>query len=361
MKDKLVTLILLTTVVLSGCSAAKEGDPSTDTQVTELTETTASATTSETAATVPETSETTTVTTAQEKFEFNPHVHVKIMDKWTSPDYWDSFYNLCDALREGRDTFECSSKEAYEWCLDDVTMGSLFPAASMTVCGKSDDGSVPFEDGIGRIYYKVPPEEVVARQKDFEGVIEDIINTYVDKDDNDFEKCIKLYNYVESNYTYGELELSDTEGYFYKCIMEKKGICSDISAAYAYLLMQVEVDAISVGCFDNMDHAWTYLVIDGQGYHSDPTWALQSGTYMEHLDLDYFLMTDEERTESGCPVTDLTVGLYPAFWIKDTDIELSAASTKYEALGHAVLDRLDEENKIIYFWEADEPKEFCYK
>ena len=196
MRNKLVALILLTSVVISSCSAAKDGVTSSVEQVTEQTSATTSAVTSETSAAEPETSAATTV---QEKFEFNPHVHVDLMDQWTAPDYWSSFYNLCDALREGRDTFECSSREAYEWCLDDVTMGSLFPACSMAVCGKSDDGSKPFEDGVGRIYYKIPAEEVVARQKEFEGVIEDIINTYVEKDDSDFEKCIKLYDYIESN------------------------------------------------------------------------------------------------------------------------------------------------------------------
>ena len=377
MNKRIIALILMTSVALAGCSAANGGNTgvsstgdsvrdtsvvsSGDAQVTETTETAESSETSDTSDTSETESQTSATETEKEKFEFNPHVHVGIMDQWIDQDTWESFYNLCDALREGRDTFECSSKEAYEWCIADTTLGALFPAASMKVCGKSDDGSKPFEDGVGRIYYKVPKEECVKAEKEFEVYIEDIINTYVEKDDTDFEKCLKLYDYIESNYYYGDLDVSKYDGFFYVCLMEKKGVCADISAAYAYLLMQVGVDALSVGSFDDLDHAWTYLVIDGQGYHSDPTWALKSYTYMERLDLDYFLMTDEERVESGCAVDDLTVGLYPKFWIKDTAIDITATSERFKPLGGAIFDRLDEENKIIYYWEADEPKEFCYR
>ena len=132
-------------------------------------------------------------------FEYNPHLYSPKMSERIPQDYWDSFYNLCDALRAGESVFECSSVDAYIWCMDASVLCNLFPAAGMWVDGEFNDGTVSYEDGIGRIHYNMPVDEFVKRQADFEVLIEDILNSNIESDDTDYEKALKLYLYMADN------------------------------------------------------------------------------------------------------------------------------------------------------------------
>ena len=62
-------------------------------------------------------------------YSFNPHLYVKTFSEDIPQEYWDSFYNLCDALRVGETTFACASEEAYKWATDPSVLNALFPAA----------------------------------------------------------------------------------------------------------------------------------------------------------------------------------------------------------------------------------------
>ena len=69
------------------------------------------------------------------------------------------------------------------------------------------------------------------------------------------------------------------------------GICSEISPAYSYLLMQAGVEAtIMIG----NNHEWSYVRIGGRDYHIDPTFVLNSAE-----SLAWFMMTDEQREKDG--------------------------------------------------------------
>ncbi|MCR5385301.1 MAG: hypothetical protein K6E72_11805 [Saccharofermentans sp.] len=66
-----------------------------------------------------------------ESYEFNPHVYSPTLAQEISQDKWDAFYNLCDALRAGENSFECSSREAYDFAMNVSTLASLFPPACL--------------------------------------------------------------------------------------------------------------------------------------------------------------------------------------------------------------------------------------
>ena len=283
---------------------------------------------------------------SEEMYQFNPHVYSPMLSKYYSQEWWDSFYSLCDALREGRDTFECVSQEAYDWCMDDVTLADLFPPACVVIKRESNDGTVPFENGIGRIYYGISPEEYIVRQAGFEAMIVEILNSVLEPDDTDFEKCMKLYAYMESTYTYGNIEFSG-DGYTYATLLHKKGVCENLSGVYVYLLLQVGVDALNIGCFNEIQHAWTYVLLDGEGYHIDPTWGLHDEG--DPLILTYFLNSERVRNDQGVPTDDLTAGMVPRFWLSFTETVLPATSEKYACLQGATFVSLDEENKILYY------------
>ncbi|MBQ6569614.1 MAG: hypothetical protein IJL87_05110 [Clostridia bacterium] len=297
----------------------------------------------------------------EEPFVFNPHVWAAGLDEYYTESHKQALFNLIDALRAGEDTFECPSREIYEWCIHDVTLSELFPAACMMVNGESNDGTVPFENGVGRIYYQMPKDEFVKREQAFERDVTEVLDSVVKSSYSDFEKCFAVYDYMATEYTYNYDWPDDTrDGFTYNTFMTHHGICTELAGLYAYLLMQCGVDAIEVGSDgDNMMHAWTFITLDGKGYHSDVTWGLKS-EQGERLYLNYFLMNDAERTEDGFYLDTLTVEvLYDPF--KDKyDINLKADDDKYSCFRYKFLVSTDFENNVIEYTDSYETYTFNY-
>ena len=354
MKNKRVLcLVLAVSFLISGCNKGK-------TEATDKTD--ISGVAGQTAASDLTTSSQ-TETTASEPFEFNPHVYSGKIAERIPQDYWDAFYNLCDALRKGEDTFGCSSQEAYNWATDVSVLCDLFPPAGAKIEGKSTDGSPAYENGTGKIHYNMPVEDFLKRESDFEVLITDILNSTIEKDDTEYERALKLYLYVAKNfaYDYSLIEnLSNDENYVFACFKEKKGQCVNFASVYAYLLLQAGIDAVSYRIYEELCHAWTYAVIDGKGYHIDTTWALQADG-IEGVYLDYFMMSDKERIADGCTLTDPNVTLLPECSVNKTNVKFDAKDGQYCIRDYCRFVSLDEEKKIVHYTDLyGEPKEFCY-
>ena len=348
---KLIGVLLVFSLLISGCNTkAPEIETTDEFESIEIVDTT-------------ETSETATEPAVQlVPFEFNPHVYTAKVAERIPQDHWDALYNLCDALRAGENTFECASQEAYDWSTDISTLCDLFPAAGYKIEAHSDDGSPAFENGIGKISYKMPVEDFLIREQEFEDLIEDIINSNVESDDTEYERALKLYLYVAKNFTYDENNEVTDDNFVYSTFMSKRGVCVNFASVYAYLLLQVGIDAVSVGIFEtDMCHSWTYAVINGKGYHIDTTWALSTCYGMDSVYLDYFLMSDDDRIEDGCLVRDLTIQLFPEFWLNRTSVEMKATDDTYNVRYYCYFVSLDEENKILHYKDMyDEMHELHY-
>ena len=228
--------------------------------------------------------------------------------------------------------------------------------------GKGTDGSVPFENGVGRIYYQMPVDEYLDRQAKFEALIEEILNTCIEPDDDEYEIAFKLYNYMSSNFVYQtEFQEKRNDGSCYLTLMEKTGQCTDLANLYAYLLLQSGVEAILVGCNnESMGHDWTYVVINGKGYHCDPTWSLYSPKDGESLRLDYFMMTGDKRADSGCAVDDLEAALLPAYWVNRSNTRLTADDDSLGFPAYTYFVSLDEDNKKINYSDVFGSYELSY-
>ena len=353
MKKRTITGILLAlTLSVSGCGNLKiktdpaKDNPTTNTSVAEST----TATTDE--------STTDNKTQISGQFEFNPHVYSPTLAQEIPQDQWDAFYNLCDAVRKGETTFECANQEAYEFATAVSTLANFLPAACLKISGESDDGSVPFENGVGKLYYKMPIDEFVARESEFEKLIVDILNSNLENDDTDFEKCLKLYLYIAENYDYNDDQDFGDDAAFYRTFMTKKGMCVDYGAIYAYLLLQLGIDALDVGCdTPHMCHAWTYAVVGGKAYHIDTTWALKSENQdIDGISLAYFMMSDEDRITAACPVDNLMMQALPQFYISESKIKLLAADETYSFPLYSTFVSLDEDNKIVHYIDLNGDK-----
>ena len=235
-------------------------------------------------------------------YEYNPHLFIPMILDDVPQDYWDSFHNLCDALLAGETTFER-----------------------------------------------------------FEELVAGVLNEYLDADDDDFEKSLKLYNYMESNYTYNyDFIESKPDGYVYYTIMNHSGQCVDLGSVYAFFLLQAGVEAVLCGGQSpDMGHDWTYLVIDGQGYFSDPTWSLKVSKD-DPLELYYFLMDAERRAETGFDIENLQVSLLPRYWVSFSSFKPTADSDEYCFPYGSYLISLDEDNKTVHYFAHTEEHELSY-
>lgn len=360
MSKKTICTVLAAAALLTGCStesaAPEKPDSTVPAQTSALTEPESGQTAAETAA-VTEQTEAEPVTA---RHEFNPHLYLPMLADDIPQEYWDAFYNLCDALRAGKTEFACASEAAYEWATDPSVLMMLFPAACVKVRGETADGSAPFADGTGHITYQMPAEEFVRRQADFERLVTEILDAYILPGDDDYMKCIKLFDYISMNYTYAyDYGNQSEDGAVYYTLTNRTGQCDALGSTYAYLLLQAGVQATTVGCqVPEMAHAWTYILLDGKGYHADVTWALREAGLP--LSLRYFLMTGERRAASGCPVDDLTCALLPKYWSSRSAAVFSADDSTYSLPEDAFLDSLDEANHSIVYHTDDGTFTFSY-
>jgi len=361
MKDKRIIGAFLAAVILvSGCNISNgENTDQTAAVSTENSETA-------NGYHIEETSQSVTEETSEEQesgpVEFDPHVYSATLSGLVPQEYWDSFYNLCDALRRGDTEFECASVDAYLWCTDTGVLCVLFPPAGARVERGSGDDTPFYEDGIGKISYTIPVDEYLERQAGFEAMIEEILNDTIESDDTEYEIALKLYLYIAEEYTYSfDLPLDDN--YVYNTFAYKIGVCVDLAAVYSYLLLQAGVDAVPVGCYEpDLCHAWTYAVIDGKGYYIDPTWGLKTEyDGKEHISLDYFLMGSEERIDDGCPVEGLSISVLPEDLFDGACLELPAEDSSRCLRPSCSFVALDEDKKTVtYDLYTGEKKEYSY-
>lgn len=344
-REKVLSLVLAFAFLVSGCNSSKETSEST------------------TAGSVEETYDTIIFTDAPDEpvdkipFEFNPHVYSGKIAERIPQDYWNSFYNLCDSLRNGEDTFKCTSQEAFNWATDAAVLCNFFPAAGAKVEPEY------FENGIGKVRYNMSVEDFLKRESDFEVMITDILNNNIEKDDTEYERALKLYLYVANNFYYDTslIEKLDDDNFVYACFMQKKGQCVNFASVYAYLLLQSGIDAVNFSVYEpTMCHSWTYAVINGKGYHIDTTWALK-GDGINGIYLDYFMMSDKQRKEDGCTLEDPTVSILPGLSVNQSGVKFDATDDHYCIRDYCRFVSLDEEKKIVHYVTMyDEQKEFYY-
>ena len=287
---------------------------------------------------------------APEPFTFNPHLHCSLLSEVVSEETWASFYNMCDAIRAGEDTFACESKEAYDWCTNEVTIGSFLPAA----CTKVVAGG--YKDDVGKLKYKMDKEQFLAREQAFEEEICRMLNEATRTDASDFEKLMGIYDYMCKNwvYDYSDIDGATIEEFGdYACLMRKDGICAEIASALTYLLLQCDVEAMPFGT--SCEHEWTYVVIGGKGYHVDATWALHGDYPNRRLDLQYFMMTERDRLSQGFDKDRFVADLL-WIWKSDYDLErFTATDNSFKAIHEgAQFVSMDTEKNVIKYvtWDG---------
>lgn len=109
-------------------------------------------------------------------------------------------------------------------------------------------------------------------------VVEDFINKYIYNNMSDFEKEIKIIEYLVENIDYDyENLLNDTienESYtIYGALIKHKAVCAGYASAFDVMCRAVGIESkiITGSAINNTNHAWNQVKIDGDWYNVDVT------------------------------------------------------------------------------------------
>ena len=286
-------------------------------------------------------------------YTFNPHVFSTFYRKEHGEILQSVFFDYVDAVRAGEDRFRCPDDAGANWSSGRfATM--FFPVAGLYVDAEY------VGNGWAEITYKIPKEEFLAKEREFEEKIVEILNDVLEEDYTDLEKALALYEFMTEYCVYDyemlahneEDEWTDRQS-GYRALTEKQGICWEIAVLYQFLGLQCGIDMDEVvGAPVDPDqdlHAWDYLCLDGQGYLIDATWGL---TTNRKPDLKYFLFTDELREDrDGYRKDSCDVGFEGLYGARKK-FSFDADDERYGDLWSGKYLAFDEGEKCIFYWDA---------
>jgi len=361
-----LAVTVIAAVLLASCSEATPGSvPSSEDTATGTSVTTEDTTTQ--ASTSVEASETTTVTTDNTEkhtgFNFNPHVVSDIYIRSYGEDFKDSFFRFCDATLEGADSVALKDDETFDRCRQ-IIRTCLPVADNFLSYGTSEDCSN--RDGTYKIFYTIPREEYLVKVKEFKARVEELVNRAYREDDTPLETILALYQSESEriSYDYDTMNKADKGEALdeavrcnpYHTLMYNDGICQQIAGAYAYLLLQVGIDATtcsSITLDREYAHEWTVVKIGDDYYHCDVTaQCVQKGS------LSHFGMTDDQRQKAGdWDIKRFNFGFYNEIYHEDFPISDKTFAPLWESTSF----KIDRDKDMLYCYGNKDSKKPYFK
>ena len=324
MKKFLFPLLLCVAIIFtsSGCSFVREAAPAVpDTTVLAIEETP-----------VPDYQQ-------PVDFTWKPYVLSDIYKELYGDAFVADYKSMVDAFLNYEGTFACSSVEHAE-AINTVS-SSCFPLLGMDV------GFVEYDETkkVGTLSYVWSEEDHNAGIESFKASITQLIKSSVMKSDNELTKTLALYMKYSSiiSYDYAAAEsdvIVDLSSY--RALTAYEGICQSFGPAYAYLCLQMGIDAVTAGGLstDDTAHEWTLVKLDGSYFYMDTTFENGDGGY----GLKYFGMTTADRVNAGNYIAELfNIGQTNQIW----GPQIYADDERFSALrsvSYAMLNR--EQNQI---------------
>lgn len=281
-------------------------------------------------------------------YSFQPYAFSSIYSMAYGESVADEIRGFCDAVLAGEDSFPCTGLE--NWLHIDQIKNDLLPICYyVSVYDPNIQSGFLYDESLlqnGRypLYYQLPKEEFLAAVAQFKTRIAELISQAdLREGDSDLEKAMKLYTASSLCIAYDYSDIGPN--YVLRVLMDDYGICQEIAPAYAYLLLQVGVDAGTCGSLakdNSFAHAWTIVKLDGKWYHADVTWQLS-----EPYSLRYFLIDDNDRDQSNLDVEYLNIGEINELWHKDLPID----DDSYSALWNVRWYEIDHARGCISYYD----------
>lgn len=175
------------------------------------------------------------------------------------------------------------------------------------------DSSLEITDDSISWSYNVDAAEHYRLIGEFEDIVLEkleIVTNGEAKDSNEILKALVLYRRVTEDMVYdypsqshylGEYTISESQymNHCYDALTSERGVCWCYARAYAFLLNQMGMEAITVSCDGGIGHhEWTMFLHDGSRFFADPTWDVGGR-------LSYFGITAAHRGTDGYLYEDM--------------------------------------------------------
>ena len=291
--------------------------------------------------------------TAHMDHTFNPHCLSQIyIDKY-GKEFEENYYLYCDAVLSGAETVKCSKKE---WLPKFHELSRTYLPIAEEYTYVFEDEITAVGDGEYKLTYIVSKDVFLKKADEFKDRIESLIERACMEGDTPFEMTLALYKSESERLTYDDAAINeDPDGLVtqdlspYRALMTDTGICQEIAGAYAYLLMQVGVDAITCGGLtkdSTTAHEWTLVKINGKYYHCDVTFQLS-----ESATLRYFGMDDSQREiEGDWDMPYNNIGNTNDIWHNDLPIE----DNRFKNLWNASSYLIERESHTLRCYDSDD-------
>ncbi|MBO4408437.1 MAG: transglutaminase domain-containing protein [Clostridiales bacterium] len=306
-KRSIAASLLISALMLSSCSAPAPSETTAASQTTamatETAETTTVATENTETSTTSESTEAVTMTTVElpvdGHHEFQTHVLSDIYKQAYGDGFEEDFFSFCDAFYNVEDSVRLKDRANYVRCIRAARI--CLPVAYICLAGFDTDAEEKVtdeadnKDGTYKLNYSVSKDEIPALIQNFQTRVNSLIESCCLPDDTPLEKALALYmeESTRISYDFDNAENPNRRLTVYDCLTGDKAICQEIAGAYAYLLLQVGIDATTCSGMDHAmtyGHEWTVVKLGDKYYHCDVTSQTQ-----EKLSLRYFGMTDAKR------------------------------------------------------------------
>lgn len=229
------------------------------------------------------------------------------------------FYDWIDAIINGEASVACPSEDMM-WDLE-FQMSTFFPPFSYLV------SDFAFSDGQIVMQFSTDADTRDQILRDFADQLAFLIHlAEVNEEDSQTVRAIKLYRMFSGIVSYDYVALASEEIVdlsAYRAIMQYEGICQSFAPAYAYLCLQVGIDATTTGGMtdgtsgDIVAHDWTLLELNDKYYYADTTF--ENG--MGGGGLMYFGMTSAQRElEGGFIADEYNIGGSNEIWGNDFEV-----------------------------------------
>lgn len=183
-------------------------------------------------------------------------------------------------------------------------------------------------------------KDALDRYKMMVPVIDSII-AGIEEDMSDLDKVIYLHDAVVDL-----VEYQKTDDAMYTAsgaLVDKKAVCAGYAKAFNVLLHRVGLETSYVKG-TSLNHGWSYVKLDGQWYHVDPTWDDTRISLAGKTSREYLLRNDAEFGKDH-GVWEVRV------------IDESSVSTKYEDwIIHDIVGNMRFENGLWYYVDTNRRK-----
>ncbi|MBO4578870.1 MAG: hypothetical protein J5715_01825 [Clostridiales bacterium] len=372
---KISVILLAAIFLISGIAACSQNplpedtssitDESSSVSITEVTNETGTKASEEPATT--DSSEASSVTTTEDLpdpsgYRFNAHVLPELIVRMYGKGFEADYYRFCDAALAGEDSVALENKENYSHCLD--VARTCLPVA-YAFLQYTDPAEAAVGDGTYKLFYTIPKEDYLIKVGKFKERVKEIIGSVYSEDASPLELALAFYSEESERIDYDHDLIDENDNLVegniratsvYYVLMNNKGICQEIAGCYAYLLLQVGIDATTCTAVDTdirYGHEWTVVKIGNNYYHCDVTkQTSHKGS------ISYFGMTDEQRNKiDDWDIDTFNFGGLNVFYHDDLPIN----DKTFEPLWKSSSYKIDRDKHMLYCYNKKSGKKAYFK